>query len=123
DALDAARAVAGAVSAELVVRQGAHRAFHPGRTAELCVSVDGELEVIGVAGELLPELVTESHLSGRVAAFELDLSRLIELAPREPDTSPLSTYPAATQDLTLLVDTEVPAEAVRAAVVAGAGDL
>jgi len=123
DALDAARAVAGAVSAELVVRQGAHRAFHPGRTAELCVSVDGELEVIGVAGELLPELVTESHLSGRVAAFELDLSRLIEVAPREPDTSPLSTYPAATQDLTLLVDTEVPAEAVRAAVVAGAGDL
>ena len=123
DALDAARAVAGAVGAELVVRQGAHRAFHPGRTAELCALVGGEPEAVGVAGELLPELVAESHLPGRVAAFELDLSRLIEVAPREPETSPLSTYPAATQDLTLLVDTGVPAEAVRAAVVAGAGDL
>ena len=123
DALDAARAVAGAVSVELVVHRGAHRAFHPGRTAELRVTVDGAHEVVGVAGELLPELVAESHLPGRVAAFELDLGRLIELAPREPRTSQLSSYPAATQDLTLLVDAEVPAAAVLAAVVAGAGDL
>lgn len=123
DALDAARAVAGAVSASLIVRQGAHRAFHPGRTAELCVEVDGGLEVVGVAGELLPELVADVHLHGRAAAFELDLGRVIEVAPREPRTAPLSGYPAATQDLTLLVDAAVPADAVRAAVVAGAGDL
>ncbi len=123
DALDAARALADAVSIQLVVRQGAHRAFHPGRTAELCIEVDGELEVVGVAGELLPELVAESHLHGRAQAFELELSRLIEAAPREPLTSQLSSYPAATQDLTLLVDAAVPAEAVRAAVLAGAGDL
>lgn len=123
DALDAARAVASALSVDLVVRQGRHRAFHPGRTAELCVLVNGETEAIGVAGELLPELVADSHLPGRVVGFEMDLSRIIEVAPREPLTSQLSTYPAATQDLTLLVDSEVPAEAVRAAVVAGAGDL
>ncbi len=123
DALEAAKTTAAAVFAELVVRQGTHRAFHPGRTAELCVSVDGELEVVGVAGELLPELVQQSHLHGRVSAFELNLGRLIELAPEAPQTSNLSTYPAATQDLTLLVDAAVPAEAVRAAVVAGAGDL
>lgn len=123
DALDAAKVVAGAVSAELVVRQGTHRAFHPGRTAELCVVVDGELEVVGVAGELLPELVSASHLYGRAAAFELDLGRVIETAPREPQTRQLSTFPAATQDLTLVVDASVPAHAVLAAVVAGAGDL
>ncbi|MGD9607170.1 MAG: phenylalanine--tRNA ligase subunit beta [Leucobacter sp.] len=123
DALDAARAIAGAVSAEVFIRQGAHRAFHPGRTAELCVEVDGVREVVGVAGELLPELVAESHLPGRVAAFELDLGRLIEVAPREPRTSQLSGYPAATQDLTLVVDASVPAGAVLAAVTAGAGDL
>ena len=127
DALDAARAIANALSIELIVRQGSHRAFHPGRTAELCAldaaDPSGEPEVVGIAGEMLPELVAESHLPGRVAAFELLLDRLIELAPREPRTSQLSTYPAATQDLTLLVGTEVSAEAVRAAVVAGAGDL
>lgn len=123
DALEAAKTAAGAVFASLVVRQGTHRAFHPGRTAELFVEVDGELELVGVAGELLPELVQNSHLHGRVSAFEIDLGRLIELAPEAPQTSNLSTYPAATQDLTLLVDLEIPAEAVRAAVVAGAGDL
>lgn len=123
DALESAKTAAGAVFAELVVRQGTHRAFHPGRTAELFVSVEGELELVGVAGELLPELVQNSHLHGRVSAFEIDLGRLIELAPEAPQTSNLSTYPAATQDLTLLVDLAIPAEAVRAAVVAGAGDL
>lgn len=127
DALDAAQAVAAAVSVELEVRQGAHRAFHPGRTAALYVrdAADpaAEARLVGVAGELLPELVARSHLPGRVAAFELDLSVLIALAPREPETRQLSSYPAATQDLTLLVDAAVPAEAVRAAVIAGAGDL
>ncbi len=130
DALDAARIVAGAVAAELVVTQGTHRAFHPGRTAELSIRVasdvdgeDGGLEVVGVAGELLPELVADSHLPGRVAAFELDLDRIIELAPREPETQQLSTYPAATQDLTLVVGADVPAGDVLAVVTAGAGEL
>ena len=119
DVLDAARAVAGAVSAELTVRQGAHRAFHPGRTAELVYAG----EVVGVAGELLPELVASYHLPGRAAAFELALERLIELAPREASTANLSGYPAATQDLTLVVSSEVPAGDVLAAVSAGAGEL
>ncbi len=133
DALDAARTVAGAVSAELVVSQGSHRAFHPGRTAELAIRVGGAgadadgdaggLVVVGVAGELLPELVAGHHLPGRAAAFELDLDRLIELAPRQPETAQLSTYPAATQDLTLVVADDVPAGDLLAVVVAGAGEL
>ncbi len=123
DAIDAARALAAAVHVELSIRHGAHRAFHPGRTAELGMILDGVFTVIGVAGELLPSLVADHHLPGRVAAFELNLGALIEHAPREASTRQLSTYPAATQDLTLLVDVEVPAGAVLAAVVAGAGDL
>ncbi|MBK0419276.1 phenylalanine--tRNA ligase subunit beta [Leucobacter sp. CSA1] len=123
DALDAARIVAGAVSAELVVGRGSHRAFHPGRTAELSVRSEEGLRVVGVAGELLPETVAAHHLPGRVSAFELDLGLLMELAPREPDTRPLSAYPAATQDLTLVVRVEVPAGELLAAVVSGAGAL
>lgn len=119
DAIDAARITAGAVSAELTVRQGAHRAFHPGRTAELVVAG----EVVGVAGELLPELVADYHLPGRVAAFELNLERVMELAPREPATANLSGYPAATQDLTLVVSLDVPAADVLSTVVEGAGAL
>ena len=123
DALDAAHAVADALSVALAVRQGRHRAFHPGRCAELGVWSAGEFHPVGVAGELLPELAAAQHLPGRVAAFELDLDRLIALAPLAPETRQLSTYPAATQDLTLLVDLAVPADAVLAAVIAGAGDL
>lgn len=130
DALAAARAVAAGVSCELVVSQGAHPAFHPGRTALLSVRVeadaDGEpggLLPVGVAGELLPAVCAESHLPGRVSAYELDLSLLIANAPEQAETSFLSTYPAATQDLTLVVDADVPAGDVLAVVAAGAGEL
>ena len=71
----------------------------------------------------LTELVAEHHLHSRVAAFELDLDRVIELAPHAPSTSELSGYPAATQDLTLVVAAEVPAADVLDVVVAGAGAL
>lgn len=123
DALDAARTVAGAVSATLTVRQGSHPAFHPGRTAELCVAHESGTEVVGVAGELRPELVSDHHLHGRVAAFELDLDRLVAVAARTPVTHQLSTYPAATQDLTLIVDRQVPAGDVLNTVATGAGAL
>ncbi len=123
DALDAARTTAGAASADLIVRQGSHRAFHPGRTAELTIATESGDEVVGVAGELLPELTAKYHLPGRVAAFELDLERIIELAPREARTANLSGYPAATQDLTLVVAADIPAGDVLNAVVSGAGEL
>ena len=123
DAIDAAHAVAASVSAQLVVQQGSHRAFHPGRTAQLSVRVEGELEPIGVAGELLPELVADHHLPGRAVAFELDLDRLIAVADREPATHHLSTYPAATQDLTLVLAQEVHAADLQRAVIEGAGEL
>ena len=125
DALDAARTVAGAVAADLVVRAGRHRAFHPGRTAELYVRAEpgAELELVGIAGELLPDLVADHHLHGRAAAFELDLGRLIAVAPRSPETAPLSTYPAATQDLTLVVDADVAAGDLLQVVRSGSGAL
>lgn len=123
DAIDGARALTSSLPLSIEVRQGSHFAFHTGRTAELFTVVDGEEVVIGVAGELLPELVADHHIGGVVAAFEINLSLAIDLAKTQPLTSEISSYPAATQDLTLVVDSSVPAEAVRAAVLAGAGDL
>lgn len=123
DAIDAARLLAAGVDAPLEVRQGAHPAFHPGRTAELVIRTANGLVPVGVAGELSPELVAGSHLHGRVSAVELDLDALIELAPREPRVGALSTYPAATQDLTVVVDAGVPAAELLATVREGAGSL
>lgn len=135
DALDAARLFAASVDADLVIQQGQHQAFHPGRTAELFVrvaagstlarqgAVPESLVPAGFAGELLPELVADLHLHGRVGAVEIDLDALIDAAPREPEVRGISTYPAATQDLTLVVPADAIAGEVLAAVREGAGDL
>jgi phenylalanyl-tRNA synthetase beta chain len=119
DALDRARQLAAAVDAPLEVRQGSHRALHPGRTAELFV---GDTSV-GIAGELLPSLADELDLPRIVAVLEVDLGLLIECAKSEVQPTPIAAYPAATQDLSLVVPVEVPAGAVLGAITEGAGAL
>lgn len=119
DALGAAHLVASAAGVVLEVRQGSHAALHPGRTAELFV---GE-QSVGLVGELLPRIAVEHDLPRRVAVLELDLDALIDLGEGDRVAESLSTYPAATQDLSLVVPVEVPAGELRDAVVEGAGEL
>jgi len=119
DALDAVQHVALAIGVDIRPVQGSHPAMHPGRTTELRV---GEVSV-GFAGELLPSLALESDLPRVVAAFELDLDVLIELGDHGRSATPIGTLPAATQDLSLVVDSAVPAGDVQAAVAEGAGEL
>ena len=119
DALDAARQVGHALGASITIRQGAHHAFHPGRTAEVFL---GERSV-GFAGELLPALAEELDLPRVTAVLELELGLLIELSATEVSPTAITAYPAATQDLSLVVGTDVPAGEVLAALIEGAGDL
>ena len=97
--------VALAVGAEIEVAQGSHQALHPGRTAELRVAG----RPVGFAGELLPALAEEADLPRVVAVVELDLDAVIELTEPGLEAGQIGTYPAATQDLSLLVATDVPA--------------
>ncbi len=53
----------------------------------------------------------------------MNLSAVIDAKPDHVEAVPVLVYPAATQDLSLVVDRDVAAESVRAAVVAGAGEL
>jgi len=119
DAVAVVRQVAAALAVDVAVRQGIHQALHPGRTAELFA---GDRPV-GFAGELLPALAGEFDLPRRVAAVELDLGALIELAADEVLATAIATLPAATQDLSLVVPAGIPAAEVLAAVVEGAGPL
>lgn len=119
DALGAAHLVASAAGVALEVRQGSHPTLHPGRTAELFVGGQS----VGFAGELLPRIAVEHDLPRRVAVLELDLDALIVLGEGELVAESLSAYPAATQDLSLVVPVEVPAGELRQAVVEGAGEL
>ncbi|MFT4283956.1 MAG: phenylalanine--tRNA ligase subunit beta [Protaetiibacter sp.] len=119
DALDAVRQLGLALGVDIRPSQGTHPALHPGRTAELRV---GD-RVVGVAGELLPALAASSDLPRVVAVYELDLDALVELGAYDRQATPIGTLPAATQDLSLVVDARVPAGDVRDAVAEGAGEL
>jgi phenylalanyl-tRNA synthetase beta chain len=119
DVLAAVEVVALATGVRIDVAQGTHHAFHPGRTATL--SVNGS--VVGFAGELLPSITRALDLPRTVAALELDLDAIVSAAPETIDAAPIRVMPAATQDLSLVVEGRVPAAAVLAAVREGAGEL
>ena len=119
DAISLASRVVSATGQELIVRQGTAKGFHPGRTAELLVGENS----IGFAGELAPALAAERDLPRRVAALEIDLDVLYSTAPEVRQASPIFGYPAATQDLSLLVGVDVAAGDVLRVIEEGAGAL
>lgn len=123
DAIEAARTVAAEAGAELVVRQGRYGPWHPGRCAELAVTVDGAERVVGHAGELHPRVVKNLGLPARTCAMELDLDALEQAGEGIPQAPGISTFPVATQDVALVVDGSVPAADVEAALREGAGEL
>lgn len=123
DAVEAARTVAREAGAELGIRKGQYGPWHPGRCAELTVTVDGAERVIGHAGELHPRVLKALGLPARGCAMELDLDALERVGDDTPQAPGISTFPVATQDVALVVDAFVPASDVEAALREGAGAL
>ncbi|GAB3386398.1 phenylalanine--tRNA ligase subunit beta [Humibacter soli] len=119
DALATVRTLQDALGVTLEVRQGTHKAFHPGRTAEVLLAG----ERVGYAAELLPQVALDADLPRVVAVLELDLDAIMAAAGADLEVTAISSYPAATQDLSLVVDETVPAADVLASVVDGAGEL
>jgi phenylalanyl-tRNA synthetase beta chain len=119
DVLDDLRVAIRAAGAEAVFRSGRHASLHPGRTAEVVVAG----EVVGVAGELLPTVSADLDLPRVVAVGEIDLDRVLALADVPVQPSAISAYPAATQDLSLVVGLDVAAGDLLETVREGAGDL
>jgi phenylalanyl-tRNA synthetase beta chain len=123
DAIEAARIVAREAGAELIVRGGQYGPWHPGRTAELVVVVDGAEKVVGHAGELHPRVIKALSLPARTCAMEIDLDALEAVGDDTPQAPSISTFPVATQDVALVVDKAVPHADVEAALREGAGEL
>ncbi|CAL9615250.1 phenylalanine--tRNA ligase subunit beta [Streptomyces sp. Tu 3180] len=123
DAVEAARTVAREAGAELVVRKGQYGPWHPGRCAELVVTVDGTEQVVGHAGELHPGVLKTLGLPARTCAMELNLDAVRQVGDDTPQAPGISTFPVATQDVALVVDAFVPASDVEAALREGAGEL
>ena len=119
EALDAVRVIGAAAGIEIDVVQTQRAALHPGRTGALVAAG----EEVGYVGELHPAVAEEADLPGRATVLELDLDRLLTLAGGRIVAASLSTFPAATQDVSLTLPSEVPAGEVRAALAEGAGAL
>jgi len=119
DVIDAAHRVAAVLGVTLTVETSSHPALHPGRTALLLVGDDR----VGMVGELLPAVAAEHDLPRQVGVLELDLDRLLALSTGEVTAGTIAGYPAATQDLSVVVPVATPAGAVRRALLDGAGAL
>ncbi|MDQ0756882.1 phenylalanine--tRNA ligase subunit beta [Arthrobacter sp. B3I4] len=120
DALDIARLASDVLGVELVISQGQHQAFHPGRAAQLALRTG---EVVGYAGELHPKLLAGYDLPARSVALELNADALFDAAADVIVARHISSYPVATQDVALVVGADVPADDVLAALREGAGEL
>ena len=123
DAIEAARGVLAVSGVPYVVRPDQLPPWHPGRCAALYVeSGEGTQWLAGHAGELHPRVAASFGVPPRTCAAELDLS-VIETAAAAlgPVQAPvISSYPAATQDVALVVADTVPAAEVQSALAAGA---
>ncbi|WP_159813660.1 phenylalanine--tRNA ligase subunit beta [Actinomyces sp. zg328] len=133
DAVETARAVAHAVG--LGVEAAAPAApvapWHPGRVAELrlpATRAGREVipgQVVAHAGELHPRVARALGLPERSCAVEIDLDALLDAAEGRgvPQMGSISTFPAAKEDIALVVDESVTASQVEALIRATAKDL
>lgn len=120
DAVDTARLMGDVLGVELVISRGEHQAFHPGRTARISLRSG---ETVGYAGELHPKLLAARDMPARTVALELNADALFDAAPDVIVAKEISTFPATTQDVALIVAAEIPAESVLETLREGAGDL
>jgi phenylalanyl-tRNA synthetase beta chain len=125
DAVEAAREVGRACRVPVQVRAAQHPPWHPGRCAAVFVrSAEGHEWLAGHAGELHPRVVRAFGLPSRSCAMEVDLSVIEAAAEGAPGVQPppMSGYPVATQDVSLIVADDVPTAAVEAAMRSGVAE-
>jgi phenylalanyl-tRNA synthetase beta chain len=120
DALDIARLAGDVLGVDIVVSQGHHQAYHPGRAAQLALRSG---EVVGHAGELHPKLLAAHDMPARSVALEINADALFEAAADVIVAKHISAFPVATQDVALVVPKDIPADDVQAALREGAGEL
>ncbi len=108
------------LGAEVVqFRPAGHPTFHPGQCAEVLAGG----EVLGILGELHPEVVRDIEAAGAIELCELDLSELATVAGEPRAFRELPRFPGVTLDLAVVVDEAVPAEEVESVIRDAAGKL
>ncbi len=97
-----------------------HPAFHPGK----CASLWSGSQHLGILGEVHP-IVQRRYDLGQspVLAAEIDAEALLRCVPPRRSIRPVPAYPPVLEDLAFVVDEDIPAERVTAAILQAGGDL
>ncbi|HBT49999.1 MAG: Phenylalanine--tRNA ligase beta subunit [Caldanaerobacter subterraneus] len=77
--------------------------YHPGRSAKILFKE----EVLGVFGEVHPDVLENYDLPVRVYAGELNLDKIIKFANVDKKYTPLPKYPAVERDIAVVVDEDL----------------
>jgi phenylalanyl-tRNA synthetase beta chain len=117
DAIAFAQEILDLCNLEYSVKRSDFAPWHPGRCAELIVNG----KAVAHAGEVHPRILAKFGLPERSSAFAVGLSALPDSELVKPTR--VGTMPAAVQDVALVVDSQVSAQDVEAALRSGAGDL
>jgi phenylalanyl-tRNA synthetase beta chain len=104
----------------LRVQPASHPSMHPGKCAEL---FSGEVR-LGVFGELHP-LVKEQYdlLAPPVIVAELDMQAILTSRQTRRESRPVPVFPPVLEDIAVIVDENVPAAEVEAAIWQGGGKM
>lgn len=108
--------------------QTQHPTFHPGRCAfiELLHTNDAGVETyspVGILGEIHPLVQQRYDLPHRTYIAELDLAHLFAAVPDWVAYQPVSRHQGLTRDLALIVDQQIPSDAVEQIIVQNGGEL
>jgi len=82
-----------------------HPSYHQGRTAEILV--DGE--ILGIIGEIHPEVAEKYQLDTKIYTGELDMELLVSKTVHDIKYSPLPKFPAINRDIAVLLDQDIEA--------------
>jgi len=86
--------------------------LHPGKASRIF----NEKEVLGILGEIHPQVVSHYEIHGRAYLFEIDFEQMVKWAGEGKRFSPLPKFPAVYRDLSMVVDDALEAEKVSEAI-------
>ena len=86
--------------------------LHPGKASKVVV----DQEVLGVLGEIHPEVLDHYDVRGKGYLFEMDFSKVVKWAQEEKRFQALPKFPAVERDLSVVVDQAMEAEKVMEAI-------
>lgn len=86
--------------------------LHPGKASRIF----GEKEVLGILGEVHPQVLGHYEIHGRAYLFEIDFEQMVKWAGEGKRFSPLPKFPAVYRDLSMVVDDALEVEKVSEAI-------